>query len=163
MLLQVAIFLLLLFVLYKVYSVYLNYTKASKLGLPLVVSPITPDDPLWIALQTAFGSILRHFPFAATSFTRHCRLGWEFHDRYQTHARLGDAWILVTPVRNWLYVANPAAVINIFGRGQDFMRPVWMLGIFILLPALGTFFNGIAEALHVFGPNISTVYQYLHP
>ena len=140
MLLQVAILLLLLFVLYKVYSVYINYTKASKLGLPLVVSPITPDDPLWIALQTAFGGILRHFPFATTSFTRHCRLGWEFHDRYQTHARLGDAWILVTPVRNWLYVANPAAVINIFGRGQDFMRPVWMLGIFILLSCLGAFF-----------------------
>ena len=27
----------------------------------------------------------------------------------------------------------------------------------------GLFFKEIAEALNVFGPNISTVYQYLHP
>jgi hypothetical protein len=141
MFLQVALLLLLLlYVLYKVYSVYVNYAKSSKLGLSLVISPITPDDPLWIALQTAFGSIFRHFPFAATSFTRHCRLGWEFHDRFQTHARLRDAWILVTPVRNWLFVANAAAVTNIFGRGQDFMRPVWMLGMLSATDCLGAFF-----------------------
>lgn len=130
MFLEIALLLLFLYILFKVYAFSVNYTKASQLGLPLVICPLTPDDPLWIAVQTAFGGILRHFPFSATSFTRHCRLGWEFHDRYRTHARLGDAWVLVTPVRNWLYVANAAAVANIFGRGQDFMRPVWMLGKF---------------------------------
>jgi len=116
------------YLLFNVYSTYINYMKASKLGLPLVISPITPDNTLWIALQTVFGSILRHFPFSASSFTRHCRLGWEFHDRSQAHVRLGDAWILVTPARNWLFVANAAAVTDIFGRGRDFIRPVWMLG-----------------------------------
>lgn len=145
MFLQVALLLLLLlYISYNAYSLSVNYAKASKLGLPLVVSPITPDDPLWIACQTAFGSILRRFPFAASSLARHCRLGWEFHDRYQTHARLGDAWILVTPVRNWLYVANAAAVSNIFGRGQDFLRPIWMLGKFTILSCmLGSLLSGL--------------------
>ena len=115
---------------YNAYCLIVNYLKASKLGLPLVICPITPDNPLWIALQTAFGSIIRFFPFSATSFTRHCRLGWEFHDRYRTHARLGDVWMLVTPARNWLYVANAEAVTEIFCRGRDFTRPVWMLGTF---------------------------------
>jgi hypothetical protein len=129
MLLLFTFLLLAIYVLYNACSVYVNYVKASRLGLPLVLSPITPDNPLWIALQTAFGGILRYFPFAASSFTRHCRLGWEFHDRFQTHARLGDAWMLVTPAKNWLYVADAEAVTDIFGRGQDFKRPVWMLGI----------------------------------
>ncbi|TVY85427.1 putative cytochrome P450 CYP13A1 [Lachnellula suecica] len=121
------------------YNIAANYYKVAKLGLPIIIAPISPDNPLWIAIQTAFGRILRHFPFAASSFARHCRLGWEFHDRYQTHLRLGDAWILVTPVRNWLYVANAEAITDIFSRGRDFSRPVWML-----------------EVLIVSGPNIST-------
>jgi len=110
------------------YFIFVNYSMVAKLGLPIVIAPITPDNPLWIAVQTTFGSILKYFPFAATSFTRHCRLGWEFHDRYETHLRLGDAWILVTPAKNWLYVANAEAIVDIFNRGQDFTRPVWMLG-----------------------------------
>ena len=122
-----------LWILYNVYSLVVNYSKASKLGIPLVICPITPDNPLWIAFQTAFGSILRFFPFAATSFTRYCRLGWEFHDRYRTHTKLGDVWMLVTPARNWLYIANAEAVTEIFGRGRDFTRPVWMLGMFTYL------------------------------
>ena len=116
--------------LYCTYCLVVNYLKASKLGLPIIIVPVTPESPLWIAFQTAFGNILRFFPFAATSFTRYCRLGWEFHDRHQTHARLGDAWMLVTPARNWLYVANAEAVTEIFGRGRDFINPAWMLGTF---------------------------------
>ncbi|KAF2229465.1 cytochrome P450 [Viridothelium virens] len=125
--------------LYNGYCLFRNFIKASALGLPCIVSPITPDNPLWIAFQTAFGAKLRYFPFDATSFTRHIRLGWEFHDRCQTHARLGDAWILVTPARNWLYVADNKAITEIFSRNRDFKRPVWML-----------------EILNVFGPSIST-------
>lgn len=113
-----------------VYSISVNYFRVASLGLPIVIAPITPNNPLWIAIQTTFGSLLRYFPFAATSFTRHCRLGWEFHDRYDTHLRLGDAWILVTPAKNWLYVANAEAVTEIYNRGKDFTRPVWMLGTY---------------------------------
>lgn len=130
MLLGLALLFWISYISYIFYSLYVNHSKASKLGLPLVITPITPDNPLWIALQTAFGSILRYFPFDALSFTRHCRLGWEFHDRYKTHSRLGDAWILVTPAKNWLYVANAASIVDMFGRGKDFTRPVWMLGMY---------------------------------
>ena len=107
----------------------LNYQKISKQGLPIVIAPVSPDSPLWIAFQTTFTSVLRYFPFDATSLTKHCRLGWEFHDRYRTHARLGDAWILVTPHRNWFYVANASAIVDIFGRPRDFGHPAWMLGM----------------------------------
>ena len=127
--LSILLFLPVLWTLYSIYCLVVNYSKASNLGLPLVICAITPDNPLWIAFQTAFGSILRFFPFAAISFTRYCRLGWEFHDRYQTHSKLGDVWMLVTPARNWLYIANAEAVTEIFSRGRDFTRPVWMLGM----------------------------------
>ncbi|KAL9083084.1 MAG: hypothetical protein Q9165_008663 [Trypethelium subeluteriae] len=138
-LVYVIIFLPIGWLLYNGYCLFCNFIKVSGLGLPCIVSPVTPENPLWIAFQTAFGAALRYFPFDATSFTRHIRLGWEFHDRYQTHTRLGDAWILVTPARNWLYVADNKAIADIFSRNRDFKRPVWML-----------------EILNVFGPSIST-------
>ena len=115
--------------LYNVFCLGANYVNARKLGLPVVASPISPDNPLWLALQTSFSRLFRRLPFAATSFTRYCQLGWEFHDRFRTHLSLGDAWILVTPAKNWLYVANEKAVTEIFSRSRDFVRPVWMLGM----------------------------------
>jgi hypothetical protein len=105
-----------------------NYQKVAKLGLPTVFAPVSPDNPLWIAVQTSFSSILRRLPFEKTSITKYCRLGWEFHDRYHTCAKLGDAWILVTPHRNWFYIANHSAIVEIFGRPRDFGHPAWMLG-----------------------------------
>lgn len=115
---------------YYAWCLMLNYRRASQLNLPMVLVPVSPDNPLWIAIQTGFVFILRHFPFGIFSFTRYCRLGWEFHDRYKTHQRLGDAWLLVTPKRNWLYVAEAEAANEIFSRGRDFGRPIWMLGEF---------------------------------
>ena len=118
-------------VLYNASCLFSNYVKASKLGLPMVACPVSPDNSLWIAFQVTFGSILRYVPLEAISFTRYSRLGWEFHDRYQTHLRLGDVFLLVTPAKNWLNVANPQAVTDIFSRGRDFKRPIWMLGVWM--------------------------------
>lgn len=117
-----------LFVLYNGYHLLRNYIEASRLGLKLIVVPVSPDNPVWIAIQTGFGSILDLLPLDAFSFTKYCHLGWEFRDRYRTHLRLGDAWVLVTPARNWLYVADASAVNEILSRSKDFLRPVWMLG-----------------------------------
>ena len=89
--------------------------------------PISPDNPLWIALQTAFTSLFKYVPFDAWSFTRYCKLGWEFHDRYRTYALLGDVFMLVTPDRNWLYIGEAEAANDVFSRGREFGRPVWML------------------------------------
>ena len=124
---------------YNCYCVYQNYVKVSRLGLPCVYSPVTPDNPLWIAFQLLCRNAIDYFPFSAIPLTRHCRVGWEFHVRYKIHSSLGDAFILVTPKRNWLYVADEKAVMDIFARNRDFTTPTWM-----------------TDVLGAFGPNIST-------
>ncbi|KAI9689168.1 MAG: hypothetical protein M1822_000906 [Bathelium mastoideum] len=126
-------------ILYNCHCLYQNYLKISRLAIPHVFSPVNLDNPLWIAFQLACGSAIDYFPFAAFSFTRHCRLGWEVHDRYRTHARLGDAFIVVTPGKNWLFIADDEAVTDVFARNRDFKTPTWQL-----------------EVLGVFGPNIAT-------
>ena len=114
---------------YNAYCLLVNYRRASQLNVPTVCILVSPDSPRWVALQTAYSFIFKHVPFDTFSFTRYCRLGWEFHDRSKTHQRIGDVWMLVTPDRNWLYVAEAEAAYDIFSRGRDFGRPVWMLGM----------------------------------
>ena len=109
-----------------------NYRLALKLNVPIVYAPISSDTPLWIAFQSAFPFIFKVIPFNNLSFLRYCGLGWEFHDRSKTHERLGDAWVLVTPSKNWLYVAQAGSAYDIFARGRDFGRAVWMLGNYYL-------------------------------
>lgn len=114
--------------LYKARNLSLNYRRAAALNLPIVWAPVSPDSQVWIAIQVGLRSIMKHVPLEASSLTRYCRLGWEFHDRYKTHERLGNAWVLVTPHRIWLYVAESGAAHEINSRSRDFKRPVWMQG-----------------------------------
>ena len=111
---------------YNLHCFLSNYRRAAQLEIPIVIAPISPDSPLWIALQTAFSSLFRYVPFEMFSFTRYSRLGWEFHDRYKTHQRLGDSWILVTPDRNWFHTSKAEVAYDILSRSRDFGRPVWM-------------------------------------
>ncbi|TRX95301.1 hypothetical protein FHL15_003993 [Xylaria flabelliformis] len=41
---------------------------------------------------------------------------------------MGDIWVLVTPLKNWIYVNDPDALMSIFKRPTDFPRPVWAEG-----------------------------------
>ena len=113
---------------YTAYRLLRNHQQASKLNVPIVYALVSSDNPLWIALQTGFPFIFDVIPLHAIPFLRHSRLGWEFHDRSKTFERLGDAWVLVTPEKNWLYVAQADTAYEIFSRGRDFGRAVWMLG-----------------------------------
>lgn len=118
----------LLWVCSTAYRLFRNRQRALELNVPIVYAPISSDTPIWIALQTAFPFVFNLIPFSAIPFLRYCRIGWEFHDRSKTHERLGDAWVLVTPDKNWLYIAQADAAYEIFSRGRDFGRAVWMLG-----------------------------------
>ena len=122
------LFLPLTWVISSFLSLYRNYRRAARLGLPRAVAPVSPDNPLWIAFQTGLSPIFQLIPGTKTGWLRYCRLGWEFHDRYKTTMRLGDAWVLVTPARNWLYVGDRTAAYEILARNRDFGRPTWMLG-----------------------------------
>lgn len=62
------------------------------------------------------------------------------HDRCDTHHELGDVYIMVTPGRNWVYVANPDLIAEMFRRRADFPQCI-----------------ELTEMLNVFGRNLGTV------
>jgi cytochrome P450 len=126
-------------ILYVVYCLAVNYSKARKTGLPLVILPIDSGNPLWMSIDTRVLPFFRRLPFGFKNFTRFNWRGWEIEDRYKAHQELGDAFIFVTPGKNWLQLCNAEAVADIFARKGEFTRPTEML-----------------EMLNVFGPNLGT-------
>ncbi|KAI1214484.1 cytochrome P450 [Annulohypoxylon truncatum] len=125
---------------YSAFYLFRNYLAARKIGLPIRIIPISHTNPFWMLVDRHFISFIRQLPFGHNSFTRYNYRGWELADRYFSHHELGDAFIVVTPGRNWLYIANPDTIVEVFRRRTDFPRCL-----------------ELTEILNVFGPNMSTV------
>ncbi|KAI0006870.1 cytochrome P450 [Xylariaceae sp. FL0662B] len=117
-----------------------NYFTARKVGVPIRVIPISHGNPFWMIVDKKVLSIVKRLPFGSGSFTRYNWRGWEVEDRCRSHLEMGDAYMLVTPDKNWLYLCNPETLMEVFRRRTDFPRPL-----------------EVYQMLNIFGPNLSTV------
>lgn len=122
--LTVLLILLPLVLLQHVIRLVANYNNALKTGLPFVISPVDPMNPLWVISQKLFLPLITHLPFGLGAFTRYNVRGWVYYDKYKMHAELGDAWINVTPGENMLFIADPDAANDVFSRRKDFVKPL---------------------------------------
>jgi cytochrome P450 len=116
-----------------------NYARARRLGVPIVVVPISSMNILWIVVQYPLIPLLERC-FGSSNLTRYGSRDWHFRDRAQAHIEFGDLWALVTPGEIWLNVADPDAIVEIFQRRTQFLRPVELY-----------------QMLNVFGRNAATV------
>lgn len=105
-----------------------NYLAARTIGVSIRFIPISPLNPFWALLDRNVMPIFRSFPYGDNSFIRYNWRGWELEDRYRSHQEMGDMWVLVTPLKNWVYVNDPEALMSIFKRGAEFPRPVFVTG-----------------------------------
>lgn len=117
------------FVLSQALSLFRNYLDARTIGVPIRFVPISPLNPFWALVDKNVLPIFRRLPFGDNSFTRYNWRGWEIEDRYRSHQEMGDVWVLVTPLKNWVYVNDPEAIMSIFRRGAEFPRPVFVTGL----------------------------------
>lgn len=146
-------------VLYTVYCVAVNYLRARKISVPIIILPIDPGNPLWMSIDTKIIPLFKRIPFGTGNFTRFNWRGWEIQDRFRAHLQLGDVFVFVSPSKNWLQVCNAEALADIFQRRGDFVRPTEMLGKpHSTIDARRGAKNVLnAEMLNVFGPNLGTV------
>lgn len=107
-----------------------NFQKARRIGIPIRVMPISSLNPLWMLLDTKVLSRARRLPgrLGDNSFTRYNWRGWELADRGKSHQEMGDAFIIVTPGRNTLYIANPNSVVELLRRSKDFPHDAKLTG-----------------------------------
>lgn len=48
--------------------------------------------------------------------------GWEFRCRYTVNAELGPVFVLVTPARNEVWIADPEMADAVLMRRKDFLQ-----------------------------------------
>ena len=120
-----------LWAVYSCYCLWLNYRSARKIGIPLRIIPISHENPLWMLLDKKFFiPIIERIPFGSGNITRYNWRGWEVQDKNASHLEMGDVFMLVTPGRNWLYLCNAEALLDLFRRNVDFPRPLEIWGMY---------------------------------
>lgn len=144
------------------YRLYLNYGSARKIGVPIIVLPISPQNPIWMLLADIVVPVFQKFSITRSwPLIRFGRRAWEFGDKAKIHLELGDVLIMVTPDKNVLYICDAKTLAEVVQRRNEFKRPQEILSEFFLQTECHYLSRSLTdsrlEMLSVFGPNISTV------
>ena len=122
------------------YNIYLNYRRALTIGLPIVITPVDPLNPLWIFARPYLVDFLSHLPFGLGEFAGYSYLGWAWKDQYAMQARYGDAFTIVTSRETQVFVADAKAADEILTRRKAFFKN-----------------TAINAPFNIFGRNVSSV------
>ncbi len=116
---------------WTIVSIISNYVAARKIGLPVIISPVSPLNPLWILTYRAFPYVLklRRLPFGLGQWARCTFLGWNFNEKYALHDELGPVFVIVTPGGNEVTVADPQAADSVLAHRKEFIKPAAMYGM----------------------------------
>lgn len=130
MFLKVILYLVAIATGYRVFRTATNYISARKLGLPIIIVPATWQDTAWVLAAPLF-RFLYDAPFC--SWYKYSYLGCNMHIRYDTHAELGSqAYVVVSPGRTEIVVADGAAVAELGGKYKKWDKPLDLYSLFAI-------------------------------
>ena len=92
-----------LFLLYQTAGLCSNYSKARKTGVPVIVSPFSMYNPLWILTQASLAPrswyipLLRCLPEPLSLFSYAIANDWPRDHGHYLHRRLGPVFFVVSP------------------------------------------------------------------
>jgi hypothetical protein len=106
----------------NVYSLISNYLIARRCGLPILVTPINPDNLLWMIPQEFYRTVLKSIlPGPLLNGILPSFYGWELSDRYRLHHRVGLSFLYVTPGDIECWIADSAVAQVVLARRKDFL------------------------------------------
>lgn len=111
-----------IFLLYQTASLCANYSKARKTGVPVIVSPFSMFNPLWILTQASlaprswFIPLMRCLPEPLSLFSRVITNDWTRENGHYLHQRLGPAFFVVSPGECMLSCADTVANEEIISK-----------------------------------------------
>ena len=90
--------------------------------LPVIILPVSQDDTWWTAIRPLFGWI-EHLPAGLGQWYRYTDVGWPMTDGGETHARLGESFVFVTPTRNMVFSKDTKVVYEIHKDARKWHMP----------------------------------------
>ncbi|KIV80030.1 hypothetical protein PV11_07564 [Exophiala sideris] len=107
---------------YRLYRLAVNYIAARRLGIPVILLPVSFEDAWWMLSKPLFAWV-EHLPWGLGRWYAYTDIGWPTEDGIKTVSKLGETFMLVSPNRNQLVTAYPPAVERIYKDTKTFIRP----------------------------------------
>ena len=105
----------------RTYNLVVNYLQARKLGVPIVVIPISWQDALWMIVQPYFRRF-ENVPGLRNILT-FSYLAWAQHKRFEPHQEYGDVFAVVSPQKTEIIVGDPVAVVEVQTHYKTWIKP----------------------------------------
>lgn len=131
-----------LLVVSTILALHRNYSIARKIGLPILIQPVSYSNPIWLMIGRHAAPWFKHLPFGlGRTVSRIGFSGWEWAQKHSIHQEYGPGFVIVTPVHNWLYTCDGDTLYRIFQgeRQGGIERPTELWAM-----------------LNCFGPNVIT-------
>jgi hypothetical protein len=105
-----------------------NYHTARAVGLPIVISPVSPSSTLCMIFGSPIAQILRLFPEPLKTCASIVNIGWQYDDarkpaREQVHTRYGPAFLVVSPGGIEAVFSDSTAIHEVLKRANHFPKP----------------------------------------
>lgn len=110
---------ILFFITRRVTNLTRNYISARKYGLPIILLPVSFEDPWWLLLRPLF-SFFSHLPFNLGHWYLYTTMGWPQEDANHSLLKYGENFVLCSPRSNILVTAEQGvleAVWGVHGKG----------------------------------------------
>ncbi|KAL0260621.1 hypothetical protein SLS55_004311 [Diplodia seriata] len=130
-----------LYLAWSALSLYNNVRRAKATGLRVHISPISPNNPIWLIFEPLIVRTLEMLLGVnnTNELLRMSKRSWNFHDRFRMHERYGKVFAHATPADIEIYVADAAASDELLSRKRDFIKPMHMV-----------------EVINVYGPSVAS-------
>ncbi|KAE8555854.1 hypothetical protein EYB25_000552 [Talaromyces marneffei] len=122
MLLYLAAFPFVLFASIRTYNLIKNYNDARKYGLPIILLPVSFEDAWWMIFRPLFAWVER-LPLRLGNWYVYTEMGWPTVDGDRTTKRLGENFVLCSPVSNHIITCYPAGAETIYKNNSTWHFP----------------------------------------
>ena len=100
-----------------------NYNIARKIGFPIYLTPLSPQNIAWLFIGASYQPQLeKYLPKWAYDRIIPSVQGWEHNQKWNVNARLGPVYTLVAPTLNEVWIADPAMAKEVLTRRKDFIQ-----------------------------------------
>ncbi|KAF4960706.1 hypothetical protein FGADI_785 [Fusarium gaditjirri] len=103
-------------------SLYANYLSARKLGIPIIILPVSFDQPV-LSLLMPYLSWVEKLPLGLGRWYRYADVGWPTRDGNRTILEVGnETFVLISPSSILIMTAYPPAVNHVY-RDRNLIVP----------------------------------------
>ncbi|OSS45979.1 hypothetical protein B5807_08323 [Epicoccum nigrum] len=98
-----------------------NYISARSLDLPVVLVPVSFNEPLWMLFRPLFAWVPR-LPLNLGAWYLYTTMGWPTEDGARSVRLYGENFVLCSPADNILVTSEPAVVDKVWTEPRDLWR-----------------------------------------